>query len=57
MQVFQTAGVPPRIGRIIFAIIGWTKNNDSELTKRVIANSAAMPNLKVRRQKSESRNS
>jgi hypothetical protein len=29
--------------------MGWTKNNDSELTKRVIANSAAMPNLKVRR--------
>src|SRR5437588_360564 len=38
MQVFQTAGVPPREGRIIFAIIGWTRKSSVALTKRVMAN-------------------
>jgi hypothetical protein len=36
MQVFQTAGVPPREGRIIFAIIGWTRKSSVALTKRVM---------------------
>jgi hypothetical protein len=35
MQVFQTAGVPPNIGRIIFAIMGWTRNNKKALRKIV----------------------
>src|SRR5574342_675541 len=33
MQVFHTAGVPPSIGRIIFAIIGWTKKSKNALRK------------------------
>jgi hypothetical protein len=33
MQVFQTAGVPPNIGRIIFAIMGWTRNKREALRK------------------------
>ncbi|MGH7801055.1 MAG: hypothetical protein ACREOW_10585 [Thermodesulfobacteriota bacterium] len=38
MQVLHTAGVPPIRGRIIFPIIGWTKNNRKALTKSVMIN-------------------
>src|SRR5207302_11197189 len=39
MQVFQTAGVPPREGRIILAIMGWTRKSSVALTNRVMAKS------------------
>src|SRR5262245_2281937 len=39
MQVFQTAGVPPRRGRTIFPTIGWTRNRRVALTNRVTPNS------------------
>jgi hypothetical protein len=35
MHAFQTAGVPPNIGRIIFAIMGWTRNSKKALRKIV----------------------
>jgi hypothetical protein len=38
--VFQTAGVPPRRGSSIFAIIGCTEKSNAALTNKVIANSA-----------------
>jgi len=38
MQVFQTAGVPPKRGKIILAIIGWMRNNSVALTNIVTAN-------------------
>ena len=38
MQVFQTAGVPPRYGSSILPIIGCTKNSSAALMKSVIAN-------------------
>jgi hypothetical protein len=38
MQVFQTAGDPPRKGRINFAINGWTKNKRVALRNNVTAN-------------------
>jgi hypothetical protein len=41
MQVFHTAGVPPNMGRTIFANIGWTQNRRAELTKRVTENRAS----------------
>src|SRR5262249_26782611 len=40
MQVFQTAGVPPSRGRIILAMIGWTRNRRVALTKSVSAKSS-----------------
>ena len=39
MQVFQTEGDPPRRGKIILAIIGWTQNSSEAETKSVRANS------------------
>jgi hypothetical protein len=42
MQVFHTAGVPPNIGRIIFAIMGCTKNNKKALRKTVTDHTTAM---------------
>jgi hypothetical protein len=41
MHVFQTAGVPPRNGRTIFASIGCTQKSRKALRKMVIANRAA----------------
>jgi hypothetical protein len=38
MQMIQTAGEPPRMGRIILAIIGWTQNRSPALTNMVTAN-------------------
>src|SRR6266481_4427354 len=38
MQVFQTEGDPPRRGRIILAIIGWTQKSSEAETNRVRAN-------------------
>jgi hypothetical protein len=32
MQVFQTCGVPPRRGKIILPIMGWTKKSKNALT-------------------------
>jgi hypothetical protein len=37
MQVFQTAGVPPRRGKIILAIMGWTRKSKVALTNKVKA--------------------
>src|SRR2546430_12213020 len=37
-HVFQTIGVPPRIGRTLFATIGSTMNISSELRNSVVAN-------------------
>jgi hypothetical protein len=37
MQVFQTAGVPPRRGSIILATIGWTKKRRVALVNKVMA--------------------
>ena len=37
MQVFHTAGVPPRRGRIIFPIMGCTRNNSVALLNSVNA--------------------
>src|SRR5262245_43335633 len=42
MQVFQTAGEPPKSGKIILAIIGWTQNNSAALTNIVPAKMACM---------------
>jgi hypothetical protein len=39
MQVFHTAGVPPRSGRIIFPTMGWTRNSRVALTNIVRPNS------------------
>src|SRR4051794_22856472 len=39
MQVVQTAGEPPRTGRTIRAIIGWTENNKAAARKSASANS------------------
>jgi hypothetical protein len=39
MQVFQTAGDPPRRGRIILAIIGSTMKTSAALEKTVAAKS------------------
>src|SRR5262245_50580951 len=41
MQVFQTCGVPPSLGRIILPIIGCTKNSRKALTKRVPAKNSS----------------
>jgi hypothetical protein len=38
MQVFQTEGEPPRRGRIILAIIGWTQKSSAADTRSVTAN-------------------
>ncbi len=38
MHVFQTAGVPPSCGKIIFAIMGCTEKSSAELTKIVSPN-------------------
>jgi len=35
--VFQTAGVPPRCGRVILPTMGWTRNSSVALTKSVAA--------------------
>src|SRR5690242_3531016 len=48
MQVFQTAGVPPSIGRIILAIIGWTRKSRNALRKMVPDHRAAMPSYLLR---------
>jgi len=40
MQVFHTAGVPPRSGRIIWAIMGWMRKSRNALTNSVAANSS-----------------
>ena len=37
MQVFQTAGVPPSLGKIILPIIGWTKKRSEALENNVSA--------------------
>jgi hypothetical protein len=37
MQVFQTAGVPPKSGKSIFAIIGCTQNSKDALANNVNA--------------------
>src|SRR5579871_1691357 len=37
MQVFQTCGVPPSLGRIILPTSGWTRNRMNALTKSVTA--------------------
>ena len=37
MQVFHTAGVPPRSGRSIFATIGCTQNKSDALVNNVAA--------------------
>src|SRR5438874_10205314 len=42
MQVFHTAGVPPSLGRIILAIIGWTRNKSVALTNSVTAKRTGM---------------
>jgi hypothetical protein len=42
MQVFHTAGVPPRRGRIIFPIMGCTRNNSVALLNSVNAYAANM---------------
>src|SRR5688572_16451760 len=43
MHVFQTAGVPPRSGSTILAIIGWTTNSSDELRNSVMAKTKTMP--------------
>jgi hypothetical protein len=35
MQVFHTAGVPPRRGKTIFPIIGWTRKRRAALKNNV----------------------
>src|SRR5205807_2563546 len=42
MQVFHTAGVPPRSGNTIFAIIGCTRNSSDELRNSVSARTMIM---------------
>jgi hypothetical protein len=42
MHVFHTAGVPPRSGSIILAIIGCTTNSREELRNSVSANRKTM---------------
>ena len=37
MQVFQTCGVPPNLGKISLPIKGWTKNSEKALTNNVKA--------------------
>src|SRR5437773_11352792 len=37
MQVFQTAGVPPRSGRSIFATIGWTRKTSAAPENAAVA--------------------
>jgi hypothetical protein len=41
MHVFHTAGVPPRRGNSIFAIIGCTEKSNAALTNKVSANKSA----------------
>jgi hypothetical protein len=41
MQVFQTAGVPPRRGSTMRANIGWTRKRRAELTNKVQAKKTA----------------
>jgi hypothetical protein len=43
MQLFQTIGTPPRMGRIILPIIGCTMNSRNALTNSVTANNASTP--------------
>jgi hypothetical protein len=38
MQVFHTAGVPPRSGKTIFATIGCTEKSNAALTNNVSPN-------------------
>src|SRR5262245_59778058 len=45
MQVFQTCGVPPSLGKIIFPMIGCTKNSRKALTKRVKAKNSRAKGL------------
>src|SRR5262249_30576652 len=52
MQVFQTAGVPPRCGRIILPIIGCTMNKRVALTKSEIAKYRSKVHLRADRNRS-----
>jgi hypothetical protein len=36
--MIQTVGDPPRVGRIILAIIGWMQKRSPALTNMVVAN-------------------
>jgi hypothetical protein len=42
MQVFQTAGLPPRCGNAIFANIGWIAKSKADATNVVATNSATV---------------
>jgi hypothetical protein len=53
MHVFQTAGVPPNNGRIIFPTIGWTRNKRVALTNSVTPNSFGTDRLRDRRRTPE----
>jgi hypothetical protein len=45
MQVFQTAGVPPSFGKIIWAIMGWMRKREKALTNSVTANRSGTDHL------------
>jgi hypothetical protein len=53
MQVPHTAGEPPRSGRTILAIIGWTQNRRSALRKSVRAKSKSRIRFRIASQKIE----
>ncbi|HUS09219.1 MAG TPA: hypothetical protein VMZ30_02045 [Pyrinomonadaceae bacterium] len=40
MQVFHTAGVPPRTGKSIFATIGCTEKSKAALTNNAMPNNS-----------------
>src|SRR6516165_5 len=48
MHVFQTPGVPPRMGSTILPIMGWTENNKSAARNIVAPNNQADPEILMR---------
>src|SRR5438477_8500252 len=56
MQVFQTAGVPPRSGNTIFAIMGWTRKSSAALRNSVAEKNNCKYELPMRRGRSHRRN-
>ncbi len=45
MQVFQTCGVPPSLGKMVLPMIGCTKNKIKALTNNVMAKRAKAKGL------------
>ena len=55
MHVFQTPGVPPRIGKTALPIINSTEKSKNAATKIADANNHAKPEILLRKRRSSGR--